>query len=202
MKCQSCSATNSQNSKFCSSCGTALTPTVNPSNLKQNLSYLPNDKSQSEGINYRKLAVIFPTVLIVFVGVILATGAGSGNKPETAISTSPSETYVDEEKAPEAPTATLGELNAVRKAEVYISMGGFSKKGLIEQLKYEGFTAAESKYGVENIVVNWDEQAAIKAETYMRVQAFSANGLIAQLIYEGFTERQAAYGAYMVGFRP
>jgi hypothetical protein len=109
---------------------------------------------------------------------------------------------VEETQAPVVPSETVEEANATRKAESYLSVMGFSKTGLIAQLKFDGFSTADATYGVENIVVDWDEQAAKKAKSYMDVMAFSANGLIGQLIFDGFTDRQAAYGAYMVGFRP
>jgi hypothetical protein len=98
-------------------------------------------------------------------------------------------------------TETVGEANAIKKAESYLSFSGFSKKGLIDQLKFEGFSTAEATYGVENIVVDWNVQAGRKAESYMSFQAFSATGLMEQLVFEGFTNEQAAYGAYVVGFR-
>ena len=38
------------------------------------------------------------------------------------------------------PTVTLGEKNALGSAESYIDMSGFSREGLIKQLKFEGFS--------------------------------------------------------------
>ncbi len=43
---------------------------------------------------------------------------------------------------------TSGQANAVSSAEDYLSMSGFSRSGLIEQLKYEGFTPEQAEYGV------------------------------------------------------
>lgn len=95
---------------------------------------------------------------------------------------------------------TLGEKNAVKKAEIYLKIMAFSKQGLIDQLEYEGFTNAESEYGVNHIDVDWNEQAAKKAEKYLEIMSFSKKGLIDQLEYEGFTRQQAEYGAQSVGY--
>jgi hypothetical protein len=95
---------------------------------------------------------------------------------------------------------TTGEKNAVRKAEQYLSIIAFSRTGLIKQLKYEGFTEAESVYAVDNVEVDWKEQAKKKAEQYLSIMAFSRTGLINQLKYEGFTEEEAIYGVEQNGY--
>ncbi len=45
--------------------------------------------------------------------------------------------------------ATLGKQNALSKAKVYLSTMPFSKSGLIKQLKFDGFTTKQAKYGVK-----------------------------------------------------
>ena len=94
---------------------------------------------------------------------------------------------------------TVEQLNAVRKAESYLSFSAFSRKGLIEQLEYEGFSNADSTYAVDNVDVNWNEQAVKKANSYLDISGFSKQGLIEQLEYEGFTHEQAVYGAEQNG---
>ena len=42
----------------------------------------------------------------------------------------------------------ISRANAVRMAKSYLSFQAFSRKGLIDQLKYEGFTHAQALYGV------------------------------------------------------
>jgi len=176
---------------------------VRPSSSKsENLETAFENPPGGKEFNFAKISLVFTGILILFVVGVIFSVNGSSNSPQTGNSDSNGSITVEETQAPVVPNETIGEANAKRKAESYLSVSGFSKKGLISQLKYEGFTTAEATYGVENIIVDWDEQAARKAEQYMSVQAFSANGLIAQLKYEGFTDRQAAYGAYSVGFRP
>jgi hypothetical protein len=38
---------------------------------------------------------------------------------------------------------------AALSAENYLSMQAFSREGLIQQLKFEGYTQAEAEYGVK-----------------------------------------------------
>lgn len=89
---------------------------------------------------------------------------------------------------------TSGEKNALKKAESYLKYSSFSKKGLIDQLEFEGFTTKESTYAVDNVKVDWMEQAVLKAESYLKYGSFSRQGLVDQLKFEGFTDEQAEYG--------
>lgn len=95
---------------------------------------------------------------------------------------------------------TIGQQNALRKAQSYLSHSAFSYSGLIKQLEYEGFSVTDSIYAVDNCGANWNEQAAKKAESYLSHSSFSRSGLISQLEYEGFTLSQAEYGVQAVGY--
>ena len=95
---------------------------------------------------------------------------------------------------------TLGEKNALKKAKDYLNFSAFSYRGLIDQLKYEGFSEEEAKYAVDHCGADWNEQAAKKAKDYLDFSSFSRSGLIEQLEYEGFTSEQAKYGAKAVGY--
>lgn len=102
---------------------------------------------------------------------------------------------------PQAPvTVTLGMKNAVKKAKSYISFAGFSRQRLIEQLKYEGFSDAESVYGADNSGANWNTECAEKAQSYMSFASFSRQRLYEQLEYEGFLPSEIAYGLAAVGY--
>ena len=46
---------------------------------------------------------------------------------------------------------TAAQENAKRKAESYIEMSGFCRSGLIEQLKFEGFTNAQAAHGAASV---------------------------------------------------
>jgi len=98
------------------------------------------------------------------------------------------------------PDATIGQKNALRSAENYLSFTAFSRSGLIDQLEFEGFSGEEAKYAADNCGANWNEQAAKSAENYLNFTSFSRSGLIDQLKFEGFTNEQAEYGVNAVGY--
>lgn len=95
---------------------------------------------------------------------------------------------------------TTGEKNALKKAKQYLDLMPFSEKGLIEQLKYDGFYTSEAEYAVEHCGADWYEQAVNKASVYLDIFAYSREGLISQLEYDGFTNAQASYGASQNGY--
>jgi hypothetical protein len=93
----------------------------------------------------------------------------------------------------------VAQANARQSASDYLSTAGFSRSGLIDQLKFEGFSVKDATYGVDAVHANWNEQAAKTAADYLDTQAFSRSGLIEQLEYEGHTQAQAAYGVSKTG---
>lgn len=60
--------------------------------------------------------------------------------------------------------------------------------GLIKQLEFEGFDNSDATYAVENIGIDWREQAVKMAENYLEYTAFSRSGLIEQLKFEGVSD--------------
>ena len=98
-----------------------------------------------------------------------------------------------------APTLTVSQTNAIESAQSYLGYSAFSRTGLIKQLQYEKFSAADAKYAVDHVTVDWTEQADKLAKSYMDYSSFSRDGLVKQLQYEGFTPAQAKHGATSVG---
>jgi len=96
---------------------------------------------------------------------------------------------------------TLSQQQAVRKAKDYLDYTSFSKKGLIDQLKYEGFNTEDATYAVDKIKVSWKEQAVRKAKDYLDYSAFSRQGLIEQLKYDGFNNEEAIYAVDKIGLK-
>ena len=143
-------------------------------------------------------------LLLLFVPEEGESGYVADNKtPLTADETEEPETQSEEkssaESAPSSANATRGEVDALEKAREYLNAMAFSYTGLIDQLEYEGFTAAEAAYGADHCGADWKEQAAEKAREYLASMAFSYNGLVEQLEYEGFTHEQAVYGVDRCG---
>lgn len=93
---------------------------------------------------------------------------------------------------------TTGERNALSTARDYLDYSSFSRSGLIDQLKYEGYSSSEAEYAVNNCGAHWKEQAVKTAQSYLDYSSFSRSGLIEQLVYEGYTREQAEYGVSQV----
>jgi hypothetical protein len=93
-----------------------------------------------------------------------------------------------------ADASTVSQQNALRDAKQYLQSGSFSLKGLIAQVKYDGFSTADATYGATHAGANWNKEAVGDAKQYLQTGAFSLKGLIGQLEYDGFTRSQAGYG--------
>lgn len=127
-------------------------------------------------------------VIIIFGLWVIGTifpDAGESAAPAPATSTT----------AP-APAEPVALKNAKRLASSYLDSSAFSKKGLIDQLIYEGFDTATATSAVNSLTsVDWKQQAALLGASYLETSGFSRSGLIDQLKYEGFTTAEATYGA-------
>lgn len=104
-----------------------------------------------------------------------------------------------EKAKPKGPVLTNEQQQAVKKAEQYLDQQAFSQSGLIDQLKFEGFSAKDATRAINTLKVNYKNQAALKAKQYLDQQSFSRSGLIDQLKFEGFNQQQAEYGATQAG---
>jgi Host cell surface-exposed lipoprotein len=115
------------------------------------------------------------------------------------IEAEPAEPVIKDEPEIAEREFTVSQENAIETAESYLDYTGFSKSGLVGQLKYEKFSPADAWFAVNHIDVNWNEQAAKVAKDYLEYSSFSRQGLIDQLEYEGFTTAQAIYGVNRTG---
>lgn len=95
--------------------------------------------------------------------------------------------------------------NAVRSAKQYLSISGFSRNGLIQQLSADagdGYKVTDATVAVDSLKVDWNQQAARSAKQYLSISGFSCKGLIEQLSSsagDGYTKSQATYGAQQAG---
>jgi hypothetical protein len=95
--------------------------------------------------------------------------------------------------------------NAVRSAEQYLSIAGFSRIGLIRQLSSnagDGYDIADATVAVDSLSIDWNEEAVKSAKQYLSISGFSCKGLINQLSSsagDGYTVSQATYGAQQAG---
>lgn len=126
------------------------------------------------------------------------------SSPTTTAASVPQPTTRPATTQPAGPTMTKVQQQAVAKAQQYLTyVGGFSRIGLIDQLKYSQFSDADATFAVDYLNIDWYAQAAEKAQQYLDyVGGFSCQGLIDQLEYSDFTTDQATYGAQHVGLCP
>lgn len=97
------------------------------------------------------------------------------------------------QKETKSTTVSVEQKQALKKAEQYIDIMGFSKEGLKSQLEYDGFEDDSIEYAVENVDANWNEEALEKAKQYMDLMGFSKEGMRSQLEYDGFTDSEIEY---------
>lgn len=95
---------------------------------------------------------------------------------------------------PKGPVLSNEQQQAVDKANDYLDYTSFSRKGLIDQLKFDGFKVTDSTVAVDSMHVDWNKQAVGKAKDYLDYTSFSRSGLKEQLTFDGFTPQQAEYG--------
>jgi len=160
---------------------------------------------------YQKKRFIFPLIAVILLVVLIAATprpsvdtAKQNAETKTAVQdagkalTDLSKTIAPKEDD-KTKNMTVSQKNAVAKAKSYLDISGFSRDGLVTQLKFEKFSEADAIYGVDNVGADWNEQAAKKAKSYLDMMAYSRDGLITQLKFEKFTQAQAEYGAKQVG---
>lgn len=118
-----------------------------------------------------------------------SVNSGSGNSGNTAPSSD----------------LTTSQQNAVAAAKSYLSMSGFSRQGLIDQLSSsagDGYSVNDATVAVDSLQVDWNAQAVRSAKSYLQMTSFSCQGLVDQLSSsagEQFTVAQAQYAAHQVG---
>lgn len=141
---------------------------------------------------------------------LTAAGLVIANSPEDplakVLSTSPAANTEAEEGSlvsltvEEKPALSLAQQNAIAKAKSYLSMMGFSRTGLIQQLEFEGFPTEDATFGADNAGADWNAECAEKAKSYLDMMAFSRDGLAEQLAFEGFQQTEIDYGLAAVGY--
>lgn len=231
MHCIKCGVALPDGAAFCPSCGAAQqapsTVTNQPSPLRSGPSPTAPPASASPLGSPKKKTnalggCVGATLLILFLLFLIGTCAGDPKAmtegsaddaiadnavDDSAAVNTTSRTSNVEAPAEEAVGSTLtpAQMNAVRSAQQYLNMTGFSRKGLIEQLSSdagEGYSVADATAAVDSLTVDWNENAAISARKYLEISGFSCQGLIEQLSSsagDDYTVEQATYGARQAG---
>lgn len=177
----------------------------------------PQPKPPKKRHTFRNVAIVVGGLLaLLIVAAVLSPGqpAKEATAPAAVKTAAPVVTPTDKPSAAAttatvkpspkvthkpAPSMTASQEQAVGTAEDYLQGQSFSRKGLIEQLEFEGFSAKDATFGVDHLKVDWSSQAAGVAKNCLSTQHFSRAGLIEQLEYEGFTHKQAVYGVTKAG---
>lgn len=114
--------------------------------------------------------------------------------PESTESLSPD---ISEEKQPTTPEIPKEYEAAIKKAQSYGRIFHMSKKGIYNQLtsEVEGFTPEAAQYAVDNLDMDYMENAYQKAKGYFEKMNMSKEGIYNQLTssIEGFTPEEAQY---------
>ena len=163
--CQNCCAELKKEHKTCPVCGTKYKPP------------------------FYKLWWLW-LLIIILIGVVFASDS------EYSLD---SDDYYNEDRIEELqdkyPEATKDEIKALIEAEDDLEWSNFSRDGLIDWLKEEGFTVSEAEFALSKLDVDWNKQAEQRADSYLMNGAYSYGGLIDQLEYDKFTPEQAKHGA-------
>lgn len=122
-------------------------------------------------------------------------------KKETKAETSKTEETVAETKAPKEtlPDVPTEYLSAIAKAETYSELMHMSKQGIYDQLTSEygeKFSSEAAEWAMENLKVDYKENALAKAKDYSDTMHMSKQGIYDQLTSEygeKFTEDEAQY---------
>jgi hypothetical protein len=148
-------------------------------------------------------------VILIMFGVIGSMmNDGSSTLPPNTATESLDRSATEESVQPSPARAgglTRPQKNAVKSAEQYLSMMGFSRSGLIKQLSSDagdGYSVADATVAVDHLNVDWNEQATRSAKQYLSMMGFSCSGLIEQLSSKAgdqYTMNQATHGARQAG---
>ena len=129
------------------------------------------------------------------VGIVLTSivNCSTGNKKVDNAETTASP-YADITASPYEEKTNKTELeNAIESAEAYSNVFAYSKKELIEQLKYDGFSEDIAECAAKSINANWKENCVRSAHSYLEIISYSKEELIHQLDYVGFTAEEIDY---------
>lgn len=135
------------------------------------------------------------------LGLALSLSACGAAAPAPAPDTSTPPAAVQSTPAAPAPApdGTPAQRNALKKAQSYVDLMGFSRDGLIKQLEFDQFATPDAVWAVDHAAADWNAEAAQKATSYLQTMAFSHGALVDQLVFDGFTAEQAEYGVAKAG---
>ena len=135
----------------------------------------------------------FIKAVLVFAGVMFMMAMCSQTKENNA---------AEPAKAVHGNAASTKRVDAVKYSEAdqavamareYLSHMAFSRKGLREQLEYEGFSSETASRAVKAVYSDENGNCLRCARNYMQHMTFSKAGLRGQLEYEGYSAAAINY---------
>ncbi|NLT94853.1 MAG: hypothetical protein GXW85_04855 [Clostridia bacterium] len=138
----------------------------------------------------------FIAIVIVFLIGLIGGGGEDEAGQDNTITEGKTEEPVEEKKTDNIPREYR---NALRAAQNYVDIMPFSKKGLFNQLTSEygdHYPEDAARYAIENVKVDWREEALEAAINYLKIMPMSDKELFDQLTSEygeQFTEEEARY---------
>lgn len=191
-KCKECGGDLSTKAEACPKCGAKV----------------PHTSVAAMGC----LTIVVIFVVLAAIGAIFGDGSPSGNSPMKPSAgpgshvVEPGPSATDRSSGTTASSSlTAAQRNAVRTANSYLKLKGFSRQGLIDQLSSEygdRFSVADATVAVDSLDIDWNTQAGRAAASYLKLKGFSCQGLIDQLSSQygdKYTVQQATYGANHAG---
>jgi hypothetical protein len=155
-----------------------------------------------------KTALAYKGVLVALTLLLAACHpeSGAGASAESAADVTQHNAAAADAAVPEQVSTMTGpQSNAVRSAKQYLSISGFSRDGLIQQLSSkagDGYVVTDATAAVDSLDIDWNDDAARSAKQYLSISGFSCEGLKKQLSSSAgdkYTLSQATYGARQAG---
>lgn len=185
-KCKECGKDVSTKAASCPNCGTVI-------------------KKKTGCLGYIG-AVVLVLIVLGIIGSLIDSGTSTDQRTSSPTDDGKSTTSESVEPKPTWEDGlTRPQKNAVRSAKQYISMQGFSRSGLIQQLSSDagnGYSVADATVAVDGLNVDWNKQAVRSAKQFLDMQGFSCKGLVELLsssVGSRYTVSQATYGAQQAG---
>ena len=203
-KCPQCAETVKAGVRICRYCGHDFQASTTSGAIEST-----SPEKKGSGLGKGCLIVAGILVALALIGSLVGPADPDQEFANAAVDTLADESLASSGGDQSANETTIGltgpQANAVRTAQQYLAMTGFSREGLIEQLSSDagsGYGVDDATAAVDSLSVDWNEQAARTAKQYLQMTGFSCSGLIEQLSSSagsGYTESQARFGAEQAG---
>ena len=148
---------------------------------------------------------VFGLIALGFIGAMLSDDTDSSSTAESNLSGNNAAVSTEAETVAGDNAMTNQQKNAIRSAKNYLSIQGFSRDGLINQLSSDagdGYNIDDATIAVDSMDIDFNEQAGKSAKNYLSFTGFSCDGLVTQLSSSAgdkYTKEQAEYGAKLAG---